>query len=84
MYSVIVKNDLLKDNYIEKLFDWNINYSIYGCGYKYQTDEVYLSNPHESARPNEILSNALPIFFIRTVFVPEALTNAESITVFCN
>lgn len=66
IYSVIVENELLKKDHVDKLLNWSISYSIYGYGCN-SDNEIFLSSPHESSKP-DILNGALPIFFVRNIF----------------
>jgi hypothetical protein len=63
VYSLIVPEEKLRDDYIEDLLKWNFMVSG-GYNYCVSGSEAYLCDPMEHTR-SKILDGSLPVFFLR-------------------
>ena len=67
LFSLAVPKDKLVGDYADKLINWNINAAYYGY-YMNHNHEYFLSKPCESCTPEEILEDAIPVFYMRKMF----------------
>ena len=67
LFSLVVPKDKLVDNYVDKLLNWTIQEARYGY-YRDHTNKYFLSKPCESCMPNDILEDAIPVFYQREIF----------------
>lgn len=67
LFSLIVPKDKLVDGYIDKLINWSIHAARYGY-YRNHNNEYFLSKPCGGCRPQEILEDAIPVFYQREMF----------------
>ncbi len=67
LFSLVVPKDKLVDGYVDKLINWSIHAARYGY-YRNHNNEYFLSKPCEGCMPEEILEDAIPVFYQREMF----------------